>query len=99
LALDTGQSLPQASLAPVRTSSRNGYCQAVRSGPRNGMVSSVICGSLQAHSGWALAVTPSAWKRGTSSGWITCLVGVPPGNAAIHQPPPTIHSRSGWAAA
>ncbi len=71
--LDTGQSLPQASLAPWRTRSANGYCHAVRSGPRKGMVSSVIRGSRQAHSGWALAVTPSAPKRGRSCGWTTWM--------------------------
>ena len=71
--LDTGQSLPQASLAPSRTKAPNGYCQVLRSGPRKGMVRSVICGSKHAQSGWAFAVTPSARKRGTSCGSTTWM--------------------------
>ena len=35
------------------------------------MVSSSICGSWAAHSGWMFAVAPSSAKRGTSSGWTT----------------------------
>ena len=36
------------------------------------MVSSSICGSWAAHSGWMLAVAPSSRNRGTSSGCTTC---------------------------
>ncbi len=67
----TGQSLPAARVAPARCRSPNGYCQAARSGPRKGMVSSSICGSWAAHSGWMLATAPSRAKRVRSSGWTT----------------------------
>ena len=43
--LETLQSLPNANVAPERTRLANGYCRAVRSGPRNGIVRSSICGS------------------------------------------------------
>src|SRR5215475_15550853 len=46
---DTGQSEPSATRPPARRIEPNGYCQAARSEPRYGMVSSVICGSLHAH--------------------------------------------------
>ena len=36
------------------------------------MVSSSICGSCAAHSGWMFAVAPSRANRGTSSGCTTC---------------------------
>src|SRR5262245_34224807 len=42
-------------------------------GPRNGIVRWFICPSYTAHSGCALATTPSARNRGTSSGWITWM--------------------------
>src|SRR5581483_8519651 len=71
--LETGQSLPTASTAPERARLRNGYWSLARSGPRNGTVSSVICGSLQAQSGCALATTPRARNRRRSSGWITWM--------------------------
>ena len=71
--LDTGQSLPKHSCAPDRARLPNGYCHADRSGPRNGRVSSVICGSLLAHSGWQLATTERSRNLGTSSGWTTWI--------------------------
>ena len=63
---------PPREWRPARSRSPNGYCQAARSAPRNGMVSSSICGSWAAQSGWMLAVAPSRRKRGTSAGWTTC---------------------------
>ena len=36
------------------------------------MVSSSICGSWAAHSGWMLATAPSSANLGMSSGWTTC---------------------------
>jgi hypothetical protein len=71
--LETGQSLPKHSCAPDRSRLPNGYCQDERSGPRNGSVSSVICGSSQAHSGWQLASTPSSRNRGRSCGCTTWM--------------------------
>ena len=56
LGLLTGQSLPAHSSLPASCSERNGYCQPARRSPRNGMVSSSICGSCVAHSGWMFAV-------------------------------------------
>src|SRR5215813_5249848 len=72
LGLLTGQSLPAHMAAPDASRDRNGYCQPARRSPRNGMVSSSICGSWVAQSGWMLAVADTRAKRGTSSGWITC---------------------------
>ena len=69
----TGQSLPITSRAPARWRSPNGYCQVARSSPRNGIVSSSICGSWAAQSACALAATPSSAKRGTSSGCTTWM--------------------------
>ena len=60
--VETLQSEPMARTAPAARSERNGYCQRQRS-PRNGMVSSSIWPSWQAHSGWALAATSSSRKR------------------------------------
>src|SRR5215471_9166338 len=71
LGLLTGQSLPAHMAAPAASRDRNGYCQPARRSPRNGMVSSSICGSWVAQSGWMLAVADTRAKRGTSSGWIT----------------------------
>ena len=45
-AVVTDQSLPMASVAPERRRSPNGYCSCARSRPRNGKVSSSICGSI-----------------------------------------------------
>ncbi len=63
--------------APPRPSwsDRNGYCQPARRSPRNGIVSTSICGSCVAHSAWMLAVADSAAKRGMSSGMHHLQVG------------------------
>ena len=60
---------PGARRGPGR---RTGTASALRSGPRNGMVSSSICVSCAAHSGCMFAATPSVGEaRPTSSGWTT----------------------------
>ena len=71
--LETPQSLPNARTAPARTRLPNGYCHPARSGPRNGIVRLTIWPSFCAHSGCALATTPSSRNRGMSSGWITWM--------------------------
>ncbi len=83
--LDTGQSLPMHSWAPERARLPNGYCHAARTGPRNGRVSSVICGSSQAHSAWQFAATSRSRNRGRSSGWTTwmCAMWWRPGPAPL----------------
>ena len=70
-AVETDQSEPNARVAPEACRDANGYCSGARSGPRNGIVSSSICGSCWAQYGWQFAMTPSSRNRGTSSGWIT----------------------------
>ena len=70
--LETDQSLPAHSAAPEASSEPNGYCQPDRRSPRKGIVSSSICGSCAAHSGWMFAAAPSPAKRPMSSGCTTC---------------------------
>ena len=71
--MDTLQSLPPTSRAPASWRLRNGYCQPLRSGPRNGIVRSRIWASQAAQNGCMFAPTSRAAKRGTSAGWTTWM--------------------------
>ena len=71
LRVETPQSLDSAQLAPASIRERKGYIHLAISGPQMGTATSVTDGSLRAHRGWMLGMTPRAAKRGMSSGRTT----------------------------